>query len=442
MKRGIVVGVATAAVVVAGLAGSSSGTSHASPSTASSPSAGAVKVTIDGQDQNVQGTLVCAQRPDGKRVIAIDRVFSVVITPGTPPTVHSVVFPYGGIAGLGMEFDEEGPGPGQASVVEDGGSYRITGAAADAANLYKTTRPFEIDATCPSNARTPSTGGSPQMSTTVTKPAVSKPAVLPPPKGLDAPSQAVTAAKNAPATRVDPAKPPKPLKQGDFHQLIKSVVDTHRGNVQVVTVNNQALVRPRHWDYLDYDTSQRPALYNPLTEAVTFRYFYAGAYRELSVPAGGRVVLDVASAGVFPFTAVSDSYVASGSFTGGAPPPVYHNVSAYVPADNQAVQVGQVTVVGHDDSQPADSQDVFMLDDSTLAWGQVTDAKDGGQVAVTKTQTLPGIGPTDDGGVLVALAAPQQPAGNWWPWALGGAALVIAAGLIAWMVVRRNRARI
>ena len=83
---------------------------------------------------------------------------------------------------------------------------------------------------------------------------------------------------------------------------------------------------------------------------MTFRYFYNGAYREAYVPAGGRIVLDVATVGLFPFTAVGDSYVASGSFYGGAwippegwdgppppnytppaPPEVYHDVSAYVP---------------------------------------------------------------------------------------------------------------
>jgi hypothetical protein len=36
------------------------------------------------------------------------------------------------------------------------------------------------------------------------------------------------------------------------------------------------------------------------------------------VPAGGRIVLDVATAGLFPFTAVGYSHVASGSFYGGA----------------------------------------------------------------------------------------------------------------------------
>jgi hypothetical protein len=163
-------------------------------------------------------------------------------------------------------------------------------------------------------------------------------------KGLDAPPQAIAAAKAAPATRVDPADPPKPLTQSDFRQLIKSLAEAHRGNVEVVTVNNQALVRPRHWDYIDYDIYHRPTVYNPISEAMTFRYFYACASREVSDPADGRVVLDIATAGVFPFTAVSDSYVTSSSFTGGAwippdgwngqppptytppaPPPVYHD---------------------------------------------------------------------------------------------------------------------
>jgi hypothetical protein len=128
-------------------------------------------------------------------------------------------------------------------------------------------------------------------------------------KGLDAPPQAIAAAKAAPATRVDPADPPKPLTQSDFRQLIKSLAEAHRGNVEVVTVNNQALVRPRHWDYIDYDIYHRPTVYNPISEAMTFRYFYACASREVSDPADGRVVLDIATAGVFPFTAVSDSYV-------------------------------------------------------------------------------------------------------------------------------------
>jgi hypothetical protein len=65
---------------------------------------------------------------------------------------------------------------------------------------------------------------------------------------------------------------------------------------------------------------------------------------------------------------------------------------------------------------------------------------DGGQITVTKTQSLLGVSPTDNGGVLVALAAHQQPTHNWTSWVLGGP-LVIAVGVIAWLVIRRTRAR-
>ena len=262
-----------------------------------------------------------------------------------------------------------------------------------------------------------------------------------PPKSLDAPQQAIEAAKNAPATRIDPANPPKPPTQQDFHQQVQNVISAHGGNVDVVKADNQALVRPRHWNWVDYDADHHPTLYNPLTEAMTFRYFYNGAYREVYLAAGSRVVLEVATGGVFPFTAVGDSYVASGSFYGGAvAPEVYQDVSAYVPAANQTVQVGQVTVVGHDDSLPAGSQDTFMLDDSTLAWGQVNDPSNGAQITVTKTQSLPGVGPDRrrqlPGGAGRPRGAHRQP---WWPWALGGGVLVIAAGLLAWLVIRRRK---
>jgi hypothetical protein len=285
-----------------------------------------------------------------------------------------------------------------------------------------------------------------------------------PPRGLDAPPQAVAAAKAARATRVNPAAPPKPPTQLDFNQQVQNVVNAHRGNVDVVKVDNQRLVRPRHWDYVDYDDAyRRPTLYNPLTQAMTFRYFYDGDYRDVYVPAGARIVLDAATVGVFPFTAVGDSYVASGSFYGGgstppdgsngppppgyvppAPPRVYQNVLTSVPAANQTVAVSQVAVVGHDDSQPAGSRDTFLLDDSTLAWGQVNDdPSSSAQISVIKTQPLPGVGPTDDGTFLVVLAPrpheePGQPTQPWWPSALGFGGLAILASLVAW-ALNRNR---
>jgi hypothetical protein len=286
--------------------------------------------------------------------------------------------------------------------------------------------------------------------------------VVAPPKRLDAPPQAVEAAKAAPATRINPARPLEPPSQlYDFSHQVQNVVDAHNGNVDLVKADNQELVRPRHWEYVDYDDDHRPVLYNPLDEAMTFRYFYDGAFREAFVPAGGRIVLDAAAAGLFPFTTVGYSHVASGSFYGGAwvppagsdgppppnynspgPPEVYQDVSAYVAAVNQTVEVGQVQVVGHDDGQPAGSQDTFLLDDSTLAWGQVNDPTSPAQIRVTKTQSLPGAGPTDNGSFLVALAAlkePPQSSDLWWPPALGYGGLALAVVLVAWLIGRRKR---
>jgi len=283
--------------------------------------------------------------------------------------------------------------------------------------------------------------------------------VVAPPKGMDAPPDAVAAARSAPETRVDPANPPKPPTQGDFNHQVQNVLTNHANNVDVVKAGNQELTRPRHWGYVDYDAYHRPTLYNPLKEGATFRYFFDGAFREVQVPAGGRIVLDIATAALFPFTMVSDSYVASGSFYGGgwtppqdwsgpppqdysppAPPTVYSDVTAYIPAANETVQVGKVTVVGHDEGQPAGSQDTFMLDDNTLAWGQVNGPGNGAQINVVKTQSLPGVGPTDNGALLVRLAAQERPASQaWWPWVLGGGAVAIGAGLITAVILRRRR---
>lgn len=288
--------------------------------------------------------------------------------------------------------------------------------------------------------------------------------VVAPPRGLDVPPQAVAAAKAAPATRVNPADPPKPPKQMDFNQRVQNVVSTHRENVDVLKVDNQRLVRPRHWDYVDYDDAyRRPALFNPLKEGMVFRYSYDGADREAYLPAGARIVLDAATVGVVPFTAVGDSWVAAGSFYGGGslptdgsngppppnykppePPKLYRNVLVAVPAADQTLEVGQVGVVGRDEGQPGGSQQTFLIDDSTMAWGEINDSSSSSaQIRVTKTQSLPRTGPTDDGNFLVVLAVhpheePTQPPQPWWPSALGYGALGVVVGLTAWALNRKR----
>jgi Mycobacterium 19 kDa lipoprotein antigen len=399
---------------------------------------GTVRITVDGQDQKVQGTLYCAQNRNGKFSIGIDRTFGVVMTPGTPPVVDSVVFPYGSFAGMGMEFSANVPGTGNATVEKNGNSYKISGLAADAASAYKSTRPFSIDVTCPSASGVQTSPAQVSATTPVQAPSA-RPAVVAPPKGMDAPQQAVEAAKTAPATQIDPANPPTPPTPKDFTQQVESVIKTHNAHIDVVN----GLAHPRHWDYVDYDQDQHPILYNPINEAMTFRYFYGGDYREVYVAAGSRVVLNTAVAGVFPFAAVGGDYLASGSFYGGSPPPLYQGVAVYIPAYNQTVQVGKVQPVGRDDSQPAGSQDTFMLNDSTLAWGQANNPTDGGQITVTKTQTLPGVGPTDDGKSLVDLAVASHPQGGGMTGALVGLAVVSALvlGIGLFWIWKRARQR-
>lgn len=291
--------------------------------------------------------------------------------------------------------------------------------------------------------------------------------VMAPPKKLDAPPQAVAAAKAAPAARLNPADPPKPPTPTDFNQQVQNVISAHSENIDQVRADNKVLVRPRHWDFIDYDEYHRPMLYNPLSQAMTFRYTYDGASQEAYLPAGGRIVLDAGTVGLVSFTAVGDSYLAAGSFYGGAfvpppnwqgppppeyvapaPPTLYQNVLADVPADNQIVQIGQVAVVGRDESQPVGSQDTFLLDDTTVAWGQVNDPTSGVQIRVSKTQSLPGFGPTDNGDFLAALAVrgdqsqPAQPAPAaqpWWPWAMRYGLLVLAVVLIAGLLNRRAK---
>ena len=287
-----------------------------------------------------------------------------------------------------------------------------------------------------------------------------KTALVASPKGLGAEPKAIEAAKAAPKVRIKPAVPPKPPTPLDFNHQVQNVISGHGHNLDVVKAGNHSLVRPRHWDYINYDRYHRPVLYNPIGEAMTFRYFYDGAYRDLWIPAGGQMVLDAINSGVYPFTAVGDDYLTAGSFDGGAwsppdgwdgPPPADYiapqgpmelaDVTAYVPAEDQSVQVGKVQMVGHDDTLPAGSQDAFMLDDTTLAWGQANDPRNGGNITVTKTQPLPGVGPIDNGSSLVTLASheePMRPSHNWLSWTLGGL-LALALGVGAWVARRFHR---
>ena len=165
MKRGFVVAVGGAAIVIAGLSGcstakksestssssaSSSAAGTASASATAAPSGGGTKVTIDGKDQNVSGTVVCSSM-GGNMNIAIGEatagIAAVLSSDGS--TVQSVAL--GNVNGVTLGY-QSGTGQGDATASKDGNSYKISGTATgiDMANpMQPVNKPFEIDVTCP-----------------------------------------------------------------------------------------------------------------------------------------------------------------------------------------------------------------------------------------------------------------------------------------------------
>jgi lipoprotein LpqH len=167
VKRGFVVAVSGAALLIAGLSGCSSDDKSSPSSTASktsaaasetsaaeSPSAssgsGTTKVSIDGQDQAVQGSVVCAEM-GGNLNIAIGEAttgIAAVISTGDAPTVTSVGL--GNVNGVTLGY-AAGAG-GEAKAEKDGKTYKISGTATgiDMANpMTPLNKPFEIEVTCP-----------------------------------------------------------------------------------------------------------------------------------------------------------------------------------------------------------------------------------------------------------------------------------------------------
>jgi ipoprotein LpqH len=163
VKRGFVVAVGGAAIVIAGLSGCSSGNKSASPSSSAASSAagtasasataapsGGTKVTIDGKDQNVSGTVVCSSM-GGNMNIAIGEagtgIAAVLGSDGS--TVQSVGL--GNVGGVTLGY-QSGTGQGDAKAEKTGNSYKISGTATgiDMANpMQPVNKPFEIDVTCP-----------------------------------------------------------------------------------------------------------------------------------------------------------------------------------------------------------------------------------------------------------------------------------------------------
>ena len=170
MKRGFVVAVSGAALLIAGLSGCSSDDKSSSATSASETSAaassasetsaaesptavtgsGTTRVVIDGQEQTVNGSIVCAAM-GGNVNIAIGEAttgIAAVVSEGDAPTVTSIGL--GNVNGVTLGY-AAGAG-GEAKAEKDGNTYKITGTATgiDMANpMTPVNKPFEIEVTCP-----------------------------------------------------------------------------------------------------------------------------------------------------------------------------------------------------------------------------------------------------------------------------------------------------
>jgi ipoprotein LpqH len=164
VKRGLVVAIGGAAIVIAGLSGcssdkksesstsskESSASSSAAASATAAPSGGGTNVTIDGQDQNVGGTVVCTAAGGNMNIAIGDAatgIAAVLSEDGSKVTSVGL----GNVNGVTLGY-AAAAGQGEAKATKDGNNWKITGTATgiDMANpMQPVNKPFEIDVTCP-----------------------------------------------------------------------------------------------------------------------------------------------------------------------------------------------------------------------------------------------------------------------------------------------------
>lgn len=173
MYRGLLAAIGGAALVVAGLAGCSSndeGSTAADETTTGeavdeviveeeeettttgAAAEGAATVSIDGQEQEIQGTVACTQTGDTVMIAIGDATqgISATVSTGDEPQVSQVAL--GNVDGVALTY-QEGTGQGEAAAEKDGDTYKITGTATgdDIADpgAGMVSKPFEIEVTCP-----------------------------------------------------------------------------------------------------------------------------------------------------------------------------------------------------------------------------------------------------------------------------------------------------
>ena len=150
MKRGILVGVTAAAIVVAGCAGCSSKKSETGASSSAPPPAGP-QLTVDGQRQNITGAVTCQVDGNNTKIGIGDASLGIgaVVSNDNPPIVHAVGL--GSVNSITLGFSDAAPGQGgNAGAAHQDKSYAIKGTATGLdANNQQVSKPFEMTVTCP-----------------------------------------------------------------------------------------------------------------------------------------------------------------------------------------------------------------------------------------------------------------------------------------------------
>lgn len=158
MKRSVTLAATAAAIVAVGLSGcsgdkksSESSSSNSTNGVSASSGSSTAKVSIDGKDQKIEGTVACTTAAGNVNIAigAASTGIGAVLTDASPPSVKSVGL--GNVNGVTLGYTP-GTGQGNATASKDGSKYKISGTATgvDMANpMQPVSKPFEIDVTCP-----------------------------------------------------------------------------------------------------------------------------------------------------------------------------------------------------------------------------------------------------------------------------------------------------
>ena len=156
MKRGFVVGVAGAAIVVAGLTGCSSSNKQCAGNTCQSTGTASAKLTIDGKDQTVPQPVTCQSSPQGGQI--------AMGNAQDPNNLMSAQFSATDVQQMALLLNGKklivqngNPMGGSAKMTKDGNKYSFTGKAAEMGAPPDLSNPtagppthdFTMEVTCP-----------------------------------------------------------------------------------------------------------------------------------------------------------------------------------------------------------------------------------------------------------------------------------------------------